>query len=82
MKKTPTENIALHILEYTIFYMHSSWYSQISAFGVFFFLILTKCYVSTPLSITHQNATTFCHLILSVFVNILCSDLVGKNWYG
>lgn len=53
MKKTPTENIALHILEYTIFYMHVSWYSQISAFGVFIWKILTKLYVSTPLSVTH-----------------------------
>ena len=67
MKKTPTENIALHILEYTIFYMHSSWYSQISAFGVFFFN-LNQMLCQHPTKYYSPK----CHHFLSLNIKCFC----------
>lgn len=58
IKKKLSENIALHILAYTISKPICT-VPGTHRFQPLVFYNLTQTYVSTPLSVTHQNATVF-----------------------
>lgn len=77
MKKT-TENTALHILGTQFLSLYAQ-FLGLTDLSFWCFLILFKLYSNTSLSIAHQNATVFGHLMLNAFLKILCSDLAEKK---
>lgn len=78
LKKKTFENIALHILVYIISKPIST-VPGTHRFQPLVFYNLTQTYVSIPLSVTHQKCHCSCHLMLTVFIRMLCSDLAEKT---